>query len=217
MPGLLVPGGGVPDQDDRHGDGRGGRELAEHLLVVGVAEPVTRRRQREPRQPVDLLIGRERGVPSGIIRSARSLPRRPCRPVLHLLGLAVADVVSRAQPPAECDPDPGLLAHLSYGRDQHMLTGQRLALGEAPVAITGPVDERHLRPLLGGPPQQRPGGADLRGLVPVSHQQLCRACWRAGAVAGHAGAGRRSPGDAGSRCHRRPATTTRWSRPWPAR
>ena len=115
------------------------------------------------------------------------------------------------------DPDLGLLAHLPHGRDQHMLTGQRLALWEAPVVVTGRGGRRATS--APGSPGRQSSAPAARIFAGLSRSAINGPAARAGeqgAVAGHAGAGRTSPGDAGSRCHRRPATTTRWSRPWPA-
>ena len=137
-PGVPMAGRGVPDQDQRH---RGPRlQACDHVDVVRVGHPVQRLRQRQPAHRVDLVTGR------GLVVRAES------GPVVDLLGPAVGEVFHRAQPGAEHGPYAGLLEHLPYRGEQHVLARLAFALGQRPVVVFGPVYEEHLDSVSGRAP-----------------------------------------------------------------
>lgn len=105
------------------GVAQGRQELVDQFAVAGLGEAGAGGVRVQPEDPVHLVVGGEVAV------------GRLGRPVTHLLGPAVDEVVGGGQPGAGRAAVAGLLLDLAQGAGEGVLVALQLSLGMRPVVM----------------------------------------------------------------------------------
>src|SRR5581483_12204425 len=129
----------------------GVEQRVENFAITFVGQALERLVRPQPRQPVDLAVGAERGALAVDLH----------RPVADDLGAAaIVRVVGRRQFGAELALVPRLLGDLADGGVLVVLAGEHLSLRQRPVVVVGPVHEEDLDVARPPPPHGTARGAD---------------------------------------------------------